>query len=67
MNDALEEASTEEVDRFKSGVQHEEAGTPKGGGSKPTKTPPEETRKHRSCAKAKKNSPLRKALAYTLE
>ena len=32
MNEALEEASTEKVDRFKSGVQHEEAGTPNGGG-----------------------------------
>lgn len=54
MNDALEEASTEKVDRFKSGVQHEEAGTPKGGGSKPTKTPPEETRNTAATVKLKR-------------
>ena len=33
MNEALEEASNEKVERFKSGVQHEGKGSTKGGGS----------------------------------
>jgi hypothetical protein len=39
MTEALEEASDEKVERFKGGVQHEEAGNQRGGGANQLRPP----------------------------